>query len=385
MEDRLRRIAQLSRTGSETDEDTGRTGELSKKRTVEDRSPQVDIVRSSRIRMDEFDIGEKFGEVSKGLRTEVEKLIDSIGNPELQLEGLKTAVRLGLESMVGHMEAIMSAISDMESQERRQREADMMRVDDKVGKLMDKVTDVDCCCVSLIKDKVDRRNKESRKEMETKLVESMGQFKIMDISFGRHIEDKGEIARLAVEIVRQDVRQTEIGQYNDIMRRSRISVLGKSTVRRDSGSGEYFTVPVLVSCKDRNEKWDLEGIVRRAGYFPSFHWPKEMMEFVRGARKEVQDLGFTEDLHYVRIRPEIYEGRVQIRADVKPKAGGTFRPKAVWNAPPLCTDYWAQVKNLLKPRIIGSVSPATGQSGPRARLAQQPPSHPPPGGETPMD
>ena len=223
----------------------------------------------------------------------------------------------------------------------------------------------------MIKDKVEHRNKESRKDMESKLVESMGQFKIMDISFGRLIEDKGEIARLAVENVRQDVRQTQIGQYNDLMRRARITVLGKGTSRRDSGNGEYFSVPILVSCKDRNEKWDLEGIVRRAGYFPSFHWPKDMMEFVKTARKEVQDLGFTDGLYYTRIRPELYEGRVQIRADVKPKSGGQFRPKAVWNAPPACQDYWAQVHNLFKPRLIGSLPSPAATTGPAARLQQQ--------------
>ena len=191
----------------------------------------------------------------------------------------------------------------------------------------------------------------------------------MDISFGAHLEDKGEIAKLAVRIIREDVRENEVGWFDDIMRRSRVTVLGKSTVRKDSGNGEYFTVPILVSCKDRNDKWDLEGMVRRAGYFPSFHWPQEIMEFVKEARKEIVKLGFSEEAHYIRIRPEIYEGKVQIRGDVKPKSGGSFRAKAVWSAPPACKDYWPQVNNLTKPRVIGSMPTSRPVSSAAARLA----------------
>ena len=197
----------------------------------------------------------------------------------------------------------------------------------------------------------------------------MSQTKIMDISFGAHLEDKGEIAKLAVRIIREDVRENEVGWFDDIMRRSRVTVLGKSTVRKDSGNGEYFTVPILVSCKDRNDKWDLEGMVRRAGYFPSFHWPQEIMEFVKEARKEIVKLGFSEEAHYIRIRPEIYEGKVQIRGDVKPKSGGSFRAKAVWSAPPACKDYWPQVNNLTKPRVIGSMPTSRPVSSAAARLA----------------
>ena len=160
-----------------------------------------------------------------------------------------------------------------------------------------------------------------------------------------------------------------MGWYDEIIRRSRVTVLGKATVMANNGNGEYYTVPILVSCKDRNDKWDLEGIVRRAGYFPSFHWPQEIMEFVKEARKEIVKLGFSEEVHYIRIRPEIHEGKVQIRGDVKPKSGGSFRAKAVWAAPPACKDYWPQVPNLLKPRVIGSMPTNRPSSSAAARLA----------------
>ena len=368
MEDRLRRIEQLRRTSTETEEDTGAGNRTAKKRTVDERSPQTDS-RTSRIRMDEFVVGVKFTEIAKGMRLEVDKLIQTVDSPDLMLEGLKTAVKLGLEAMVGHVEAVMSGVSDMESQDRRQREADAMRVEDRLVKLADKLKEVDNCCDSLVKARVQQRNAESKREMEGKLVTSMSQTKIMDISFGRQMEDKGEIARLAVQIVWEDVRQNETGWYDEIMRRSRVTVLGKGTVRKDSDNGVYYTVPVLVSCKDRNDKWDLEGIVRRAGYFPSFHWPQEILEFVKEARQEVVRLGYSEESHYIRIRPEMYEGKVQLRGDVKPKSGGSFRAKAVWAAPPACKDFWAHVPNLTKPRIIGSLPTSRPTSAAAARLA----------------
>jgi len=370
MEDRLRRLEQLRRSTSEVEEDTGNS---SRKRTVDERSPQIEGGRVSRIRMDEFAIGAKFTEISTGMRNEFNKLIQTIENPDLMLEGLKVAVKLGMEAMVGHMEAIMSSISDMESQARRVHEADMMMVDERLDKVSDKVRELDCCCDTLVKGKVEQRNADSKREMEGKLVTSMSQFKIMDISFGRIIEDKSEIARLAVSIIREDVRQNEVSWYDDLMRRSKVTILGKATSRKEGNNGEYYSVPILFTCKDRANKWDLEGIVRRAGYFPSFHWPQEMLDFVKEARKEVCNLGFSEDLYYIRIRPEMYEGKVQIRGDVKAKSGGNFRAKAVWSAPPACKDYWPQVSNLMKPRVIGFIptAPAT-RSAAAARLASPP-------------
>ena len=180
MEDRLRRIEQLRRSTSEVEEDTGNS---SRKRTVDKRSPQMEGGRVNRMRMDEFVIGQKFTEISSGMRTEFNRLIQTIENPDLMLDGLKTAVKLGMEAIVGHMEAIMNSISDMESQARRVQEADMMVVDDRLDKVANKVRELDCCCDTLVKGKVEQRNAESKKEMESKLVTSMAQFKIVDISF----------------------------------------------------------------------------------------------------------------------------------------------------------------------------------------------------------
>ena len=66
------------------------------------------------------------------------------------------------------------------------------------------------------------------------------------------------------------------------------------------------------ACKDRNDKWDLEGIIRRAGYYPSFHWPQEILEFVKEARKEIVKLGFSEEVHYIRIRRRFIRGRCRL-------------------------------------------------------------------------
>ncbi len=47
-----------------------------------------------------------------------------------------------------------------------------------------------------------------------------------------------------------------------------------------------------------------------------------MMEFVKEARQEIRKVGYEERSHYIRVRPEVKGGEVQIRADVKEKTGG---------------------------------------------------------------
>ena len=41
------------------------------------------------------------------------------------------------------------------------------------------------------------------------------------------------------------------------------------------------------------------------------------MEFVREAKKELNKLGYVEQLHKMRIRPEIRDGRTKIRGEAR--------------------------------------------------------------------
>jgi len=365
MADRLQRIEELHRKSSvDLDSSITEAGGSSVsirsgKRTVEDRSPEAQVTgKNSRLRMDEFSIGETFKKISDGLRKEAGKLIDTVSNKDLGVEDLKVAVKLGMEVMVGNLEAIMNGISDMESQERRTREAEQLKMETKVSSMQEKLEEVKNVCDSLTKRRLEDRNKESRRVMEDKLRNSMAQVKVLDIDFGRIMEDRMEISHMAVELIRESVRNDELKCYDDTMHRSRVSVLGKSTVRRTVNGVGIFTVPILITCRDRDDKWDLEAVIRRAGYFPAYHWPEAMMDWVKEARKEVVNLGYSEASNYIRIRPEVYQGKLQLRGDVKPKSGGQFRIKAAWDAPPADTALWTLIPNLAKPRVIGLVNQA---------------------------
>ncbi len=112
-----------------------------------------------------------------------------------------------------------------------------------------------------------------------------------------------------------------------------------------------YTVPVLLECQSRNDAMELDGILKGAGYFSTFHWPTEMMEFVKEAREEIKKIGYGESTHFIRIRPE--NGETQIRADVKEKNGGKWQVKAFWQCPPIEKRMWGMLNGLFTPRLVG--------------------------------
>ena len=58
-------------------------------------------------------------------------------------------------------------------------------------------------------------------------------------------------------------------------------------------------------------------MIKAVGWFPVYHWPIECLEFIKEARAEVRSMGFSENSHYVKIRPEWREGRMELKAEVK--------------------------------------------------------------------
>jgi len=321
------------------------------KRTQDDRTPEH-IGSRTRRRLDEFDLGESFRNLSEALRKEVERLLDTLAG-DIDIDSLKQVVKVTVNLLVSNVEGVMSQVSDAVRQERLEREADALTMEERVKKIEVKVMEQGPIN-DLIVNKVSKERKAaSQKLMENKVDVSMNEFKVLDIDFSRDIQDKKVIAEMALDIIREDVRLADRQMFDDICRKVRVSVLGTGTKAVAHGPDTIHTVPVLLSCKDRTDKWDLEGCVRRAGYFPSFHWPSELLDFVKGVREEVVKLGYPTDSHYIRIRPGEYNGSLQIRADVKPKSGGTFRTKAVWDIPPLDHMLWNRYTT--KPRVIGNV------------------------------
>jgi hypothetical protein len=187
--------------------------------------------------------------------------------------------------------------------------------------------------------------------MEGKVKDAMRALKVLNIDIGKDTEDKADIVRRALREVRRQAREDEDGHLDRILKRTRIVVLGRRTKRMQEGGRIGFTVPILFQCDDRRDTQELERELRIVGYFPTFHWPTEAMDFIRRIKKEDMEVARQES-HY-RFRPDVREGRVRIRLEVKPKAGGRFTMKGIWKCPPLDQGLWKGVGGLYTPQVTG--------------------------------
>ena len=112
-----------------------------------------------------------------------------------------------------------------------------------------------------------------------------------------------------------------------------------------------YTVPILFQCQDLQDTQELEKGLRTAGYFPTFHWPTEIMGFIRRIRQE--DMEETRQERHYRFKPDVREGRVRIRMDVKPKSGGKFMLGGIWKCPPMDQGLWGGIVGLYTPQVVG--------------------------------
>ena len=300
------------------------------KRTVEDRSPQTDAARNVRQRLNEFDLGDMFANVE-------EQLKKSFGELALKVpEEYRGFVGEGLDSTVQAMHDLMNVISDGVSKERISREAMEMKMEDRLEKVESKVQEVGSATDSLTRNRIRNRVRESIKDMEKVVDESQCCLKLLNVDVGRATDNRRDIVRSTIEEVRNYVKEDDLRRFDQVIRRTRIVILGKATSRWENNDGSGFSVPTLFQCRDGRDREELESIVRSAGYFPSFHWPKEAMEFVNGVREEVRKQGVSTADNYFRIRPERRDGRTRVKVEVKPKNGtGRFTLKGVWCCPPL--------------------------------------------------
>ena len=79
----------------------------------------------------EFEIGELFEKVIKGLRHEMGGVIENIErNRNLSLEDMKGLLRLSLEAVVGSVESMVSGISDGMASDRKRREEEERKRDE---------------------------------------------------------------------------------------------------------------------------------------------------------------------------------------------------------------------------------------------------------------
>jgi hypothetical protein len=79
----------------------------------------------------EFEIGELFGKLIKGLRQEMSGVIENIERSRnLSLEDMKGMLRNSLEAVVGSFESVMCGISDEMASDRKRREGEERRRDE---------------------------------------------------------------------------------------------------------------------------------------------------------------------------------------------------------------------------------------------------------------
>ena len=176
--------------------------------------------------------------------------------------------------------------------------------------------------------------KDSVKEMETQLREVVTKVKVMDLDFGACLTDRKQLIETGKTILREKVRSDLRARFDTLMTQGSLAVIARATAKRAYPEGDRWTAPVLLTVTDRKTRWETEDILRQSKCFPSFHWPKEMIEPVKILRKAMVDGGTSDTINYIRIRPEKRDGKMKIRADVKPKEGtAKFALKATWTVP----------------------------------------------------
>jgi hypothetical protein len=194
------------------------------------------------------------------------------------------------------------------------------------GKLTEQKEDIDK--VKQCKEKVEV--KASRKDMEEKVKHAVTQVKVTNLDLGKFTDDRRELTTIAKAALSSKVR------YDSKIRAATFRVLSSKTFKSMVDGKEIWTAPVLVTIPEKENRWDVENCLRKSKLFPSFHWPREMVDNVKKFRQVVRNMGYSDQTHFIRIRPEERDGSWRIRADVKQKdSDARFVSVASFDIPPL--------------------------------------------------
>ena len=385
-----------------------------------DWSPQQEQdIRGIRRRLEETDLGAIFGSISKVMRREMESVVgkaprlmhqslkegmdvlvraveetmsriaekeegegrqrkekermreDQLGRIEERLQKLERKSEAGWAEMEKNAEVglteVKEKIKEVEMRiegavqvERRVKELEEKTAEEKEkAEEKEEVEDKEhgAAVVDMVIGQIGKiRMKDSVKEMEGKVRAAMCGVKVGNFNIGQETDNKAFIVRKVLGEVRKTVKNEKAGHLDRVLKRTRVVVLGKRTEERQEGGETIQLVPILLQCQDRKDAQELEGTLKGAGYFPTLHWPDEMMDFIKGVREEVRRRGVTEQGSWIRVRPEEVEGRVRIRVDTKAKTGGRFRMEGVWVCPPLNRVLWEMLDSPYKPLYGGEGS-----------------------------
>ena len=315
-------------------------------RTGQDRTGQDNVVT---VGLNEFDMGQKMGEISDRIRISVRNILNNIEAGGNDLEGVKQATKAGLTAMVEALEAVMSGISDGIKCDREVRQEKERGLEIKVG-LMEEDIRESKVKIEIMRQAKDRSaRKESSQVLTDKLRQADRQLKYLDIDFGRATNSRREIVERTISFMKEDVSLSERKRLDIVLRRTKFVILGKETKVREVEDQRIYTVPVMLEFRTEGDKVEVEEMLKTVGWFPVYHWPAEILEFIKEARAEVRAMGFPESGHYIKIRPEWREGRMELKAEVKEnRMGGRYRTVAVWDIPPADKGLWT--RDQAKPR-----------------------------------
>ena len=310
------------------------------------RTGQDNIVTAG---LNEFDMGQRMGEISDRIRTGVRNILNKIEAGGNDLEGVKQATKAGLTAMVEALEAVMSGISDGIKCDREARQEKERGIEIKVG-LMEEDIRESKVKIEVMRQAKDRSiRKESSQVLTDKLRQAERQLKYLDIDFGRATNSRREIVERTISFMKEDVSLSERKRLDIVLRRTKFVILGKETKVREVEDQRIYTVPVMLEFRTEGDKVEVEEMLKTVGWFPVYHWPAEILEFIKEARAEVRAMGFPESGHYIKIRPEWREGRMELKAEVKEnRMGGRYRTVAVWDIPPADKGLWT--RDQAKPR-----------------------------------
>jgi len=259
----------------------------------------------------------------------------------------RTMLRLAeVKDKLKEMESEVGKESNKRKDVENRTEEKLMELEGKIHEVraeVDKLRDLRRKC----------RLRESVNEMEAKVRRAMCTVKVCNINIGMVTNNKATIVREALGEIRKRTRFEDSGLMNRVLKRTRLVVLGMGTEKNLDRGRDVYTVPILFECQDRKDAQELNRTLSDAGFFPSFHWPSETMEFVRIIREKVRQLGNNEQDSYIRIRPEVRKDTLLLRADAKPKEGGGFVLMGIWLCPPLDHMLWEEVEGLYTPQVAG--------------------------------
>jgi hypothetical protein len=177
----------------------------------------------------------------------------------------------GLKTMVRAVGDTMKEMGDVVAEERTAKEKDKRDMDERMKKMEEVVKNNEVKIEAERKEREIERRKESVREMEDKLKVAGRQIKLLDVDFGTVMTNRKQMVDRFMDNLKEDVKLTARKRLGTIMRRTRVIVLGKETVAVTIRGKTVFTVPVLLECRNEDDKWELSAILREAEYFGTFH------------------------------------------------------------------------------------------------------------------